>query len=560
METEIQRANARLLKVGALLFAPLLGCSWALHAQQGGSSVPAQASPEADGTVTLHTGTHLVVLDVSVFDWKGTPVTGLKKGDFHLFEDGREQAIKDFEENAPIDPAMAEEKLAAVASKLPPNTYTNFKPFPNSTINVVVLDALTSPPYMCGLTRPASACEGGNSQSDHYDEIQGYMKKVPAGTPFIIYRLDTQLHLVQGLTTDPAVLREAVKLQGDRPLSQPEANYFQKRQMIGSAVDQLKTYLAAYPGRKTLIWFSTTLGGDLSPTGINNEPTENALFCRWTDSLQQSRIQAYRTGTHPPGAVFSGLGCQASRNVGDTIAAAVDNAAHFYTLSYTPTNGNWDGKYRKFKVTLSGSGLASWKGVGLDYREGYYGRLDDGSVRSNVTPALHTVSAESVALRQAMVVGAPEPDDIVFQASVNPDAKITKDTAGAAAPPGNYLSEPLRTQGYRGYTVQYLIRADQLGLTGTPGEGASAEKLEVVAVLFDSAGHPINSRKSEVSVSFNGPDDPRIQTATVTANLTTQVPVTGNYFMRLGVRDAVTDKVGALEIPVSSIKLASPER
>ena len=57
-----------------------------------------------------------------------------------------------------------------------------------------------------------------------------------------------------------------------------------------------------------------------------------------------------------------------------------------------------------------------------------------------------------------------------------------------------------------------------------------------------------------VLIHFSGPDAPG-QTAELTGNLVIQVPVKGNYFLRLGVRDTATDRVGALEIPVDRIAL-----
>jgi hypothetical protein len=153
-----------------------------------------------------------------------------------------------------------------------------------------------------------------------------------------------------------------------------------------------------------------------------------------------------------------------------------------------------------------------------------------------------------------MGLGAPETDDIVFQATVKRGAEIVKDAAGQPAPPGNFLSESLRTKGYRAYNLHYAVRADQLRLIGAPDQKAYAEKLEVVAVIYDSLGHLLNSKKSAVSVTFDGPDDPRLVQATVTADLTTQIPSTGDYFLRIGVHDLAADRVGALEIPASSIK------
>jgi VWFA-related protein len=532
-------ADARISRTATPLLA-LLAFSAAVSAQQGQQTqtgTPPAASPAE--AFTLRANTHLVVLDVSVLDWKGSPATGLTKDAFRISEDGHDQTIKSLEEHTPIDPAMARERLAAVAAKLPPNTFTNFKPFPSSTVNVIVLDALTSP---------------ASYQRHHHELLVDYMKTVPPGTAFIIFKLDTQLHLVQGLTSDPAVLRTAVAIKPGEVVDPPNLFYEQRRQIVGSAVNQLASYLSSLPNRKTMLWFSYALGIALSATGDHNDETETPLLCGWTDVLQQNRIDVYRLGSEPDG-VSSGLGCHGGHKPGNTIAALVDGAAHFYTLSYTPTNANWNGHYRKINVTVNGKGTP-WKGITADFREGYFGRENDGSVRSSVVSAPSTPTAQSLALQRAMGLGAPAPDDIVFEATVTPGAEIVKDAPGVAAAAGNFLSEPLRTKGYRAYQLHYAVRADQLRLIAAPDQKAYAEKLEVVAVIYDSLGHPLNSKKAAVSASFDGPDDPRLAQATVTADLTTQVPATGDYFLRIGVHDLAADKVGALEIPVSSIKLA----
>jgi VWFA-related protein len=492
------------------------------------ASAPSQ---NPDGITTLRANAHLVILDVSVFDLKNSPLTGLTKDAFHLFEDGHEQTIRNVEEHVPMDPAEARERLAAVAAKLPPNTFTNFKPFPNSTVNVIVLDALTSP---------------GPTQKEHHDVILDYLKTAAPGTPFILFKLDTQLHLAQGIIMDPAVLRAAVETKPGEVFTQPNLSYQQRQEIVGAAVDQLSRYLSATPGRKTMLWFSSGLGMSLSSTPGQHDDDLATLFCTWTDTLQQHRIDVYRLASGQ-GGVSSGLGCHGARKAGNTIASVVDSAEHFYTLSYTPTNANWNGHYRKLKVEVS------TKGASLDYREGYYARPNDGSVRSSVVSAPPVPGAESLALRQAMGLGAPASDDIVFEATAKASAEIVKDVAGQPALPGNFLSEPLRTNGYRAYQLHYSVRADQLRLIAAPDQKVYAEKLEVVAVIYDSLGHLVNSRKAAVSVTFDGPDDPRFAEDTITADLTTQIPATGDHFLRIGVHDLATDHVGALEIPSSSI-------
>jgi VWFA-related protein len=496
-------------------------------------------SQNGNGVTTLRVATHQVLLDVSVFDWKNDPVTGLTKDDFHLLEDGKEQSIRSFEEHTPTDPTVASAGLAAVPSKLAPNTFTNFKPFPNATVNVVVIDTLTSTQLV---------------QQFFRDQLASYMKTVPSGTPFIFFKLDSQLHMLQGLTSDPAIERDVIAKRLGKIVSPANISYIQRRQIVGSALEQLTQELAGIPDRKTVLWFSEAIGIALSSTGGHDDQEEGALFCKWTDVLQQNRIEVFRGGAD--GTVSAGLGCQGSHNGGRNIAAIVDKAAHYYTLTYAPSNADWDGHYRKVKLNVSGKELSSWKGVNLDYRQGYNARPDDGSVRRD-EDAAHAPNVESRAMQLALRMGSFEPNDVVFEANVSPSAEVIKDTSGAAAAPGNYLSETLRQQGYRNYAVQYAVRANQFRLLASPDQTSFAAGLEVLAILYDAQGKMVNSKKGKLSASFASPTDPKIQTASVTANLNIQVPVQGNYFLRLCVSDTATDKVGALEIPVDRIALAS---
>jgi len=151
-----------------------------------------QPVPDRNAIFTLRTGVQLVVQDITVTDATGKPVTGLKREDFHIFDDGREQTIKNFEEHAPIDPALAEERQAELASKLPLNTFTNYKAFKSDSVVVFVLDSLD-----------LAVC----AQMFLRQYMTEYMKTQPAGTPYIIFQLDTGLQMLQDLTTDRDALR-----------------------------------------------------------------------------------------------------------------------------------------------------------------------------------------------------------------------------------------------------------------------------------------------------------------------------------------------------------------
>jgi VWFA-related protein len=85
-----------------------------------------------------------VVQDITVTDTEGHPITGLKPEDFHIFEDGRPQTIKNFEEHAPIDPTLAAERQAELAATLPPNTFTNYKALAADNVVVFLFDRTAS--------------------------------------------------------------------------------------------------------------------------------------------------------------------------------------------------------------------------------------------------------------------------------------------------------------------------------------------------------------------------------------------------------------------------------
>ncbi|MDP9051910.1 MAG: hypothetical protein M3O31_14505 [Acidobacteriota bacterium] len=93
--------SQRALSAAFALFALSLG----MRGQQNrptSATEPVRANPETlpseDAVPTLNASTHLVALDVVVTDKKGHTVPGLTQDDFHIFEDGRPEAVRFFEE------------------------------------------------------------------------------------------------------------------------------------------------------------------------------------------------------------------------------------------------------------------------------------------------------------------------------------------------------------------------------------------------------------------------------------------------------------------------------
>ena len=122
----------------ALVFV-LLPCSSALWAQAAATSQTQKP--------TFRTSVEYVEVDARVVDGKGAPVRSLKKEDFHLFEDGKEQTIESFAAiDIPVETTSstnATETTADVARVDPPvesDVARNQYGADESRVYVIVLD------------------------------------------------------------------------------------------------------------------------------------------------------------------------------------------------------------------------------------------------------------------------------------------------------------------------------------------------------------------------------------------------------------------------------------
>src|SRR5580704_19655592 len=99
----------------SLALAALLMAACAVAAQTTPTPAPADSAP---GTTVLHASTSLVLVDVVVTD-HGKPAHGIDRSRFHIFEDGREQAVVEFEEHQPHPMSPNATKAAAQIAALP---------------------------------------------------------------------------------------------------------------------------------------------------------------------------------------------------------------------------------------------------------------------------------------------------------------------------------------------------------------------------------------------------------------------------------------------------------
>ena len=161
-----------------------------LHAQNNSSDAP-------QNVPALKTTTRAVVVDVVVTDKNGSSVGGLQQRDFSVLEDGKNQAVDFFEEHTTTNAPPAS------LPQLPTNVYSNEPSVAtNEAVNVLLLDSLN--------TEEAD-------QAYAHKQIEGFLGSLQPGMRVAVYTLNTRLRLLQGFTSDGALLRRQSKAKPQLP-------------------------------------------------------------------------------------------------------------------------------------------------------------------------------------------------------------------------------------------------------------------------------------------------------------------------------------------------------
>ena len=553
----------------------------------------AGALAQGGGPVTtLRASARAVLVDVVVTDAKGHPVQGLTAKDFAVSEDGGVQVIAHFNEER-------ETKLLATAAgaaeKPPVNTYTNARTTPvTGTRTVLLMDALDS-------SVPAQAYA--------QDQILTYLKDAQPGTPIAIFQLDTQIHLIQGFTTDPEELRKAVKDRAMPLLSAipQRGGYVYQQTRMDALQDGMRTigaYLQQFPGRKNMIWFTARVpfSDRLENAGFGVAIRDRQSFSfdlsALTDVLQLGQVSVYPVDsrglqTDPAyGASRGGLpgvnsgtrfGARQFLEHGDledvanatggrafvntngikqAIAQVVEAGEDYYTILYYPTNKDWDGAYRKLKVAVDVDG------VRLAYRPGYYARNtnDKRPVQAQVPGAVPLDEAQgrkqlthhvSDTFGKVMQLGALDPGGVVFEAHVKAAPEADKVAKTAVANTANTLEPKFQGKASRLYEVDFGVAANQVQFS-RGADGKVDGELEFVAVVLDDKGELVSSQESQVKINAGPETYDKLVARGMAIALKVDVPVKGKYFLRLGVHDVLSGKGGALEVAAGAVAVGVP--
>jgi VWFA-related protein len=360
------------------------------------------------------------------------------------------------------------------------------------------------------------------------------------------------------------------------------------------ALNQLGRYLSHLPGRKNLIWFSGSFPINLLPGADPSNPfgivaSADDEFQETTDLLARRQVAVYPIDarglmTAPmfdasnssdgygrnPDALRRDLSAFSSRiaeehatmsrlaeatggkafintnGLKEAVEEAVEAGSNYYTLTYSPSNQEWKGGFRKIQVKMERQRLI------LAYRHGYYANDPH---RPNHHGESRDVAADSAsfrAIRTAMLPGGPDPTEIIFAATVRPSAGGTE----PALAPGNQATSKASGP-FRRYTALLSVDARDIDCATNP-DGARHCDLESFIFVYDADGAVYNSQTALIKQDFPASRFASLLQRGIRFRQEISVPVKGEFSFRIGVHDMATHRVGAVEFPVDMVSKLPP--
>lgn len=632
-----ERPSARWAR-GLLLV--LAGSALALA---GPAPAPAQTTPSASAPqeeepgLVLQETVRRVVVDVVVTDDHGHAVPGLTADDFRIFEDGKPQATRQFEVHTSSEVVA----LSARPAVLPANTFVDLPASAEAVrapLTVILFDALNTPLREQIYARqqmlkfleqiPVGSRTAIFVLSDRLHLLQGFSgeREVLVAAARRQGPVPDKAGLLEstddnGLSTSPLSAQAQASamsaagtgpgyVPGAGPVGPPAAPLSLNGPMSVSmimtqmadevtsalldrrvditlaALQQIARFLSSVPGRKNLIWLSSSFPASVGPDeaagteAFENQRSYDQEIVETDNLLCMSQVAVYpvdarglqapilRSG---PGtaqtyaaslAATQGTMNQVADETGGhaffntnelakAFATAVDNGSNYYSLTYAPTNPNFDGELRHIRLTIDHPGYH------LAYRRSYY--ADDAGMHPNLPEDLALAAPDPGSLLSALQFGAPLSHEILFAARVDAVGSPVKASDQQMASLIPFLKIAARNEGInfdkpksplplQRYTVQFGVLARQL--TMTPGsDGKFHPQLALGVMAFDAGGNSLGGKQTTLDLAVSAGQMPRLMKEACQAVLTVDAPLNAAS-LRVAVRDDRSNRLGSVEVPL----------
>jgi hypothetical protein len=351
-------------------------------------------------------------------------------------------------------------------------------------------------------------------------------------------------------------------------------------------LQRLATFLNGFPGRKNVIWFTESVPWLIS--GHFN-PQLDVQYKKAMEMLTAARVALYpvdAAGVETPGfyqasttlnptismpmqmigAQTASLSAESSQRnmdqetvkmfardsggkafvntngLSEVIADINSSSADFYTLSYTPANAKMDGTQRAIEVKVAGGKYD------LSYRRSYYASDEDlpGAALATRAQVVQRLAAQNPGavdpLLPFMDLGMPQTEQILYKALIKPLPE-------APQPPTN--AKPATKGPQKRYSVDFALDLKDLDLK-LDSNGLHNGMLNLSLIVYDRYGKVATREEHLVALNIKPDVYAVFQKTGVQLHAEIAVPK-GQYWLRTGVYDQASHKVGTMEIPLAAV-------
>lgn len=593
--------RVRVSVVISVFFAFL--CASFLVAQQGDSAKEGQGL--GPGDLIFKSSVNRVVLDVVVTDSEGKPVHGLTEKDFSVAEDGQPQQILSFD----VHDLESGSDFAKVPP-LPPNTFVNIPTAPEKgPLYVLLLDLVNTEtsdePYARAQllkfmqSKPAGTRFAVFVLSDGLHLVQGFTddqkqltdlldpKNPKSHIPRIFlyqrnYGRGNVSQMVSVVTFIGRFLnglpgrKNLLWFAGDFPLTfAPTDDVRSYQDEIKGALDTLaEAQVAVYPVDVRGVVYenahapagdagaggvtsdfrngSSTSSAAASSTATSSAPPATISAAHDTGDQGISLLQASYQAQDEIAKTTGGHAFHSNNGLKELLDNVVEEGANYYTLTYSPTNKNYNGSQRSIHVELAK------RGYQLAYRRSYYGTMLD---TPRTDKNYHVVAMPETAaprklgdsLYANMQHGAPLAHQIYFRAQIHAEgsvgtatpeqmANLQEQPAYFRARKKNKPAKALSPVQLQTYLVDFTVMAQSKSV-GT----ARPAGFEIAAAAYDADGKMLNGVVANASTPSPQQNAAGGGKGFYRAEQPIDVPV-GATSIRVAVRDVSTDRIGAMEV------------
>jgi VWFA-related protein len=529
-----------------------------LVAQDAPPQQPAADQP----AVTFKVEVNYVEVDAAVFDRQKQPVSGLKREDFEIFEDGVRQDVSAFTQvNIPIQ--KPEPIPLQAKSVVEPDVVTNVKPF-DGRLYVIILDDKQTQAFRAPLVKRAAE--------------QFVSRYMAANDLAAVLSTSGQTASTQEFTSNKRLLLRAIdKFMGNKLRSETQERleeYQRQRSVPGNPASRIEDPLDMQRGydarisletltkisdwvgsirgrRKAIVYFSegidyniydfnkreattiqermrdviaaatrsnvsiysidprglTTLGDETINVsgGFPDDPSLNLSLQSFQDSLRISQ-DSLRSLSEETG----GFAAVNQNDFSNAFERVVQDNSSYYVLGYYPKNERRDGRFRRIEVKVKRPGLE------VRSRRGY-------TAPRGKAPAPKAPSKDQTSAPVRELLDSPLPTNGIKLRAVAMPFK--------GAPPNA--------------SVAVVIEADGRSFAFVEKDGKLVNDFEVSTLAIDASGKIRGGDRSVVNFALK-PEN-RARFAETGVRVGTRIPLPpGRYQIRVAARESGSGRLGSL--------------